>query len=68
MNITRTLVAAIAVAAIAAPAAQAEPTYTHDTPGKTSVPTGRSQDLRSTDTRDVAEPRSDLTIGTAGAV
>ena len=25
-----------------------------------------SQDLRSPDTRDVAEPRSDLTIGTQG--
>jgi hypothetical protein len=26
-----------------------------------------SQDLRSPDSRDVAEPRSDLTIGTPGA-
>jgi hypothetical protein len=67
MNLTRTLVALTAVAAIATPAAQARPTYTHDTPGKTTVPVGMSQDLRSPDTRDVAEPRSDLTIDAPGA-
>jgi hypothetical protein len=67
MTLTRTLATAIAVAAIAAPAAQAEPTYSHDTPGKTAAPVDATQDLRSPDTRDVAEPRSDLTIDAPGA-
>jgi hypothetical protein len=62
---TRTLVTALAVAAIAAPAAQARPTYSHDTPGKTAAPVER-QDLRSPDARDAAAPRPDLEITAPG--
>ena len=56
MTTVRRLAAALAIAAIAAPAAQARPTYTHDTPGKTVVPLG--QDLRSPDARDAAAAQS----------
>jgi hypothetical protein len=65
-TVRRTLVAALALAAIAAPAAQAEPTYSHDTPGKTAAPVER-QDLRSPDARDAANARPDLEIDAPGA-
>ena len=59
MSITRTLAAALAIAALAVPAAQAQPADKHASVAQAAAKAQNKQDLRSADARDAAQhPRS----------
>jgi len=55
MSTTRTLAAALAIAAIAVPAAQAQPADMHASLAQATAKTQNKQDLRSADARDAAQ-------------
>ena len=57
MSIARTLVAALAVTALAVPAAQARPADMHASVAQATAKARQQQDLRSVDTIDAAELR-----------
>jgi Ni/Co efflux regulator RcnB len=54
MSITRTLIATLAIAALAVPAAQAQPADMHASVAQAAAKTQQKQDLRSADARDAA--------------
>jgi hypothetical protein len=54
MSFTRPLAAALAIAALAVPAAQAQPTDMHASVAQAAAKAQQKQDLRSADTRDAA--------------
>jgi hypothetical protein len=59
MSITRTLAAALAIAVLAVPAAQAQPADMHGSVAQAAAQAQNKQDLRSADARDAAEnPRA----------
>jgi hypothetical protein len=59
MSITRTLIATLAIAALAVPAAQAQPADMHASVAQAAAKTQQKQDLRSADARDAARhPRT----------
>jgi hypothetical protein len=65
MSITRTLAAALAIGALAVPAAQAQPADIHSPLARAAAEAHNKQDLRSADARDAAQrPRSADASGT----
>jgi hypothetical protein len=67
MSTTRTLAAALAIAALAAPAAQAQPADMHASVAQAAAQAQNRQDLRSPDARDAATTQAKQDLRSADA-
>src|SRR4051794_29823407 len=68
MSITRTLAAALAIGALVAPAAQAQPADMHQHLARTSAQAQNRQDMRSPDAQDAARHPRDAGSAARGAL